>query len=145
MGEIKTALPRAVCFVRSPDRHRPQHDEFDVSTGPPPRWIMDELSDSTRLERKNASERHLIAGITKPLRTWFRRDLDPDLDAAMDTLWRTGPRSRDLYLKIGKGVATLEREDLLALVSLPPDWIEEIAPFLTAGMTFGQALGEPCI
>jgi hypothetical protein len=81
-------------------------------------------------------ERQFFAGITQPLRTGFRRDLDPELKTALVELWAIGPRSRDLYLKIGKGLASLSRADLiLLLASRTPEEIESLAGELASGGT----------
>ena len=139
---IKTVLPRAVCFARPLKENRPQDDGFNTYQKPPPRWIMDEVSELGRLERTQAREKQFIAEIKNPLKTGFRRNSDSELDAAFETLWHSGPRSRDLYVKIGKGLATMTREDLFCLLAEPLERIETLASALTAGMTLQQAIAS---
>jgi hypothetical protein len=141
LSEIKTVLPCALCFVRPPKENRPQDDELDTYQKPPLRRIMFELSELVRLERTEATERQAIAEIKNPLKTEFRRNpYDPELDKALDKLWKTGPKSRDLYVKIGKGLAAMTREDLFFLMRQTPERIEASAPLLTRGMILLLAL-----
>ena len=133
-------VKRCVCvlklggYVESPNLI---FNEKDVPK--PAAWnLKSQLAEIAKVERDRVKERQFFAGITKPLKTGFRRALDRELDAALETLWRSGPRSRDLYIKIGKGLAAMTHEDLFCVVSLIPKGIEALAPSLTNGKSLLQ-------
>jgi hypothetical protein len=96
------------------------------------------LLEIAAIERGEAFVRQKEAGIEKPARTNFARDLDPEKEWAMGRIWLAGPRSKQLYIKISKGLATLSWPDVFELAAR--DDIEALAGGLTGGMTLAEAL-----
>lgn len=91
-----------------------------------------ELSEVSRAEREGATKRQKEAGITKPICTGFMRQTE-ELDKALAYLWACGPWARRLYVKIGKGLATMTVADLYNLCEYQPGHVELLAPRLVEG------------
>jgi hypothetical protein len=93
-----------------------------------------ELVEISRFERAQAKVSQERAKIFRPLKTGFQNDLDPEVTIALTKLWETGPQSRDLYVKIGKGLAAMTRDDLITLIeSRTPEEIESLTGELAKG------------
>lgn len=104
--------------------------------------LQEALAEVARIERYQARERQQEAGIKQPFKGCFKRwQEDPELEAALDRIWQAGNQSRVLYVKLGKGLASLERADVVALARLCASEIEALAPELAAGLTIKQAVG----
>src|SRR5215471_3107604 len=104
--------------------------------------LMEAMAEIGREERQDAQLRQQRAGITKPVKTGFQRDLDPELDEMLENIWHAGPRARELYVKIGKGLATLTREDVFVIGQSKLAEIETLAPHLVKGASLKEAFEQ---
>ena len=105
--------------------------------------LMEAMAEIGREERQDAELRQKRAGITKPIKTGFQRDVDPELDEMLENIWHAGPRARELYIKIGKGLATLSRDDVFVIGSRRLAEIEALAVYLVKGSSLKEAF-EQC-
>jgi len=105
--------------------------------------LMEAMAEIGREERQDAQLRQKRAGITKPVKTGFQRDLDPELDEMLENIWHGGTNSRQLYIKIGKGLATLSRDDVFVIGSRRLAEIEALAVYLVKGSSLKEAF-EQC-
>lgn len=103
--------------------------------------LQESLAEVARVERYQARERQKEAGITNPVKTGFKNTGDAELDEALAEIWAAGLESKKLYVKLGKGLASLERADVVALGRLCASEIEALAPALAEGLTIRQAVG----
>lgn len=104
---------------------------------------MEALAEIGREERQDAQLRQHRAGIKEPIKTGFQHDLDPELDEMLENIWHAGPMSRQLYVKIGKGLATLSKADVFVIGNSRLAEIEALAAYLVQGASLKEA-GEKC-
>jgi len=104
--------------------------------------LIEQLHEVRQQERAEARARQKKAGIKNPIQTGFSRDLDPEVDGAMERIWQAGQWARKLYVSISKGLASMTRADVLALAQCKPAEIEAVAPALVRGLTLREASNE---
>ena len=104
--------------------------------------LLEILAEIGREEQQDAALRQKRAGITEPIKTGFQRDVDPELEEMLENIWHAGPCARELYVKISKGLATLTKEDVLAIGARGLAEIERLAPYLVKGATLKEAFAQ---
>lgn len=100
-----------------------------------------ELSEVSYAEREQARKLQKAAGITEALCTGFQRQTE-EMDKALAYLWACGPSARALYVKIGKGLATMTEADLFNLCEYQQTHVELLCPRLVEGWTWRAAEDE---
>jgi len=150
-------VKRCVCvlklggYVESPNLI---FNEKDVPK--PAAWnLKSQLAEIAKVERDRVKERQFFAGITKPLKTGFRRALDRELDAALETLWRSGrdaagglirlfrKRYRDGYELANDLEYLPERKPLINAQARHAAWPRRRATFGNVTLRFGKHRGKP--
>jgi hypothetical protein len=101
--------------------------------------LSEALADIARVERGEAMRRQDRAGIKGAIRTNFLHNGDTELEAALAKVWAAGDPGKKLYVRIGKGLVCMTREDVVALVFLTCEEIEAVAGDLIAGKTLKEA------
>jgi hypothetical protein len=98
-----------------------------------------ELAEIARFERAQAIKSQYRAGVrNEAARTDFAQGgLEPEKEGAMQRIWEAGPESKQLYVKISKGLAAMNWLDVIALSRDP--MIERLAGQLIAGASLIEA------
>ena len=93
-------------------------------TGEAKKSLQAGLAEVSRMEQARAKDRQKQTGIKQPLKHGFKPSKDEALEAALTKLWYAGPYAKQLYIELGKGLAALERSNVLALGAMTPEEIE---------------------
>lgn len=108
-----------------------------------------ELEAIRREEEARALERQSKAGIERPVKLSFRRDLPKELREAVQRVWDAGcsldetarpdEAMRKLWQQINRGTSCLTKIDFLAFSELSWQQMRKLAPLLVEGETLAAA------
>ena len=100
--------------------------------------VQQGVAEAAQMERDEATKQQKKAGIKEPFRHRFLPTESKELDAALSRIWYAGKQAKDLYIKLGKGLASMDRADVLELGAMEPEVIEDLAQALNQGLSLRQ-------